>query len=311
VRGRAERIDGNEIVLDGDRRVPFDRAVVATGSRIARTTPGAADHADVLEPATLATMREKLLRSRRVLVLGGGLTGVEVAAEIAESMPDRQVTLVTRALAPALTPGARAHVEKVLARLRVEVVLDTVERIEAGVAQTGARALAFDLAIDTLGFASAAPRFLGGARDAQGRVVTDASLVSRDRADLVLAGDLAAPEGTLAGAPMIRGCQSAMPMGAHAADVAFQSARGEAPRPFAFTPNGFCVSLGRRDGVIDAMGMVLTGRLAVLVKESVCRYTIASMAWQARGWDYRWRPFFGSPRRALPAPAAALRETTA
>jgi len=76
--------------------------------------------------------------------------------------------------------------------------------------------------------------------------------------------------------------------------------------PFAFVPNGFCVSLGRREGVIDAYGMVLTGRLAAWIKEQVVRYTIASMRWQASGTDYRWRPFFGGPRKAVPQLTSTL-----
>lgn len=314
VRGRVDGLRAREVVLTDGRTLPFDQCILATGSRTARTLPGSMAHAHALEPGALAGVRDALQHASRVSILGGGLTGIETAAEIAEAMPTRRVTLVTRALAPSLTPRARAHVERTLRRLGVELALgDGIEAITAGAVQTTGRAIPFDLAIDTTGFASEAPAFLTGARDAIGRVLATPTLASRELEGVVLAGDLATPTGTLAGDPMIRGCQSAMPSGAHAADVAWARARGEAATEFAFAPNGYCVSLGRRDGVVDAYGQVLTGRSAAWVKERIVRYTVQSMDWQARGWDYRWRPFFRSARRrALPAHAgAALTETSA
>ncbi|MFO0682948.1 MAG: FAD-dependent oxidoreductase [Sandaracinus sp.] len=313
VRGRVRDLRAHAVTLEDGRDLPFERCIVATGSEIARGTPGSREHAHALEPGTVAGLRDELSRAQRVAVLGGGLTGVEVAAEIAETTPGKRVALVTRALVPMQTPAARAHIEGVLRRLGVELVLgERVEEIERGRARTSERSVPFDLAIDTLGFASRAPAFLSGPTDAMGRVLTDTTLAMRGRPDVFLAGDLAAPEGTLAGEPMIRGCQSAMPMGAHAADAAWASVRGEPVLPFVFQPNGFCISLGRHEGAIDAYGRVLRRRAAVWVKEGICRYTIAAIRWQARGIDYRWRPFVGRRARALAAlPAASLTEASA
>lgn len=313
VRGRVRDLAPRAVVLDDGRTLPFDRCIVATGSEMARVTPGARAHAHALEPGTIAPLREELAHAQRVVVLGGGLTGVEVAAEIAEAMPSQRVALVSRTLVPMQTPAARAHIETVLRRLGVELVLgERVEEVERGRVRTSERALPFDLAIDTLGFASRAPAFLAGPTDAVGRVLTAPTLAMRGRPDVFLAGDLAAPEGTLAGEPMIRGCQSAMPMGAHAADAAWASVRGEPVLPFVFQPNGFCISLGRHEGAIDAYGHVLRRRAAVLVKEGICRYTLAAIRWQARGVAYRWRPFVGRRARALAAaPAPQLAETSA
>ena len=300
VRGRAVDLLDHALVLEDGRRLPFDRCVVATGSRIAQTTPGSLEHAMALEPDTVPAMRDALARAGRVAVLGGGLTGIEIASEIAEAMPERRVVLVTKTLAPSLTSRARSYVERTLRRLGVELVLGaSIDRVERGLVHVAGEEVAFDLAIDTTGFASAAPAFVGGARDAMGRVIADAAMRMHGAGDVILAGDLAAPDTTHAGAPMIRGCQSAMPLGAHAADAAWASVNGAPVAAFRFVPNGYCVSLGRRDGVIDAYGLVLTGRMAAWIKERIVRFTTAAMVWQSRGWDYRWRPFFGAAPRAL------------
>jgi NADH dehydrogenase FAD-containing subunit len=88
-----------------------------------------------------------------------------------------------------------------------------------------------------------------------------------------------------------------MPMAAQAADNAVAELTGAAPQAFRFGDPGFCVSLGRRDGIIQFVEQggrpreaLLTGRLAAWLKEQVCRYTVWSLHAERRGlWGYRWR----------------------
>ena len=106
------------------------------------------------------------------------------------------------------------------------------------------------------------------------------------------------------------GCVSAMPMGAHAgANIAARISAGRLA-PFCF---GFfirCVSLGRRDGLVqfvDAQDRpterVLTGRAAALVKELICRMTLESVRGELRtGLPLVYWPHGG---RWWAAPAAA------
>jgi NADH dehydrogenase FAD-containing subunit len=92
------------------------------------------------------------------------------------------------------------------------------------------------------------------------------------------------------------GCASAMPMGATAADnlAAWLQGRPTTPHRFAFWMQ--CVSLGRRAAVVQSVtpddrptARVLTGRAAVLVKESVCRFVIGMLrAERTLGGAYRW-----------------------
>lgn len=71
-------------------------------------------------------------------------------------------------------------------------------------------------------------------------------------------------------------CATALPAASHAATCLIAEARGREPRPMRFRFVVQCVSLGRRDGLIQAVRaddtpreLVLTSRTAAHVKEGV------------------------------------------
>ena len=83
--------------------------------------------------------------------------------------------------------------------------------------------------------------------DRLGRLVTDATLTSVDDIRIVAAGDAAAP----AGQPLRMSCQSAMPLGATAADTVLNRIAGANPKPI---DQGFVVqniSIGRRGATVQ------------------------------------------------------------
>src|SRR5262245_40828688 len=79
--------------------LPYDLLVHALGSHgDVDGVPGAREHATAVGDAIgAARLRERLARipSGRVVVVGGGLTGIESATEIASAYPDARVSLVT------------------------------------------------------------------------------------------------------------------------------------------------------------------------------------------------------------------------
>lgn len=90
--GWAERIDaqGQRVFLADGRILGYDRLVYAVGSTSAVTPAGTfsiASHSEAL------TLRTQLTSSKfaSVGVIGGGLCGIELAAEIASARPDLRV----------------------------------------------------------------------------------------------------------------------------------------------------------------------------------------------------------------------------
>jgi NADH dehydrogenase len=101
-------------------------------------------------------------------------------------------------------------------------------------------------------------------------------------------------------------------MGAHVADNVAARVLGRPEAAFRFGDEGLCMSLGRRDGMIQLAKtdgtpreLVITGRLGAWLKEQVCRYTIWSLRSEGRGFlSYRWLKLRGrgAELRAIEGP---------
>src|SRR5262249_31930332 len=116
---------GREVELADGRRLGYDTLVYALGSSgsNAGAVPGAVEHGYPLATADDAErLRERLARDGTGAVVGGGLTGIEAAAELGETRPRGTVRLVTAdRLGPALSERGRRHLRRVFGRLGVDV----------------------------------------------------------------------------------------------------------------------------------------------------------------------------------------------
>jgi NADH dehydrogenase FAD-containing subunit len=197
--GQASAVDvDSRVVTVAGERLPWDRLVLALGSRPDMTTPGAREHAlglDADGAATLAARMPGLAAcGGRVLVVGGGLTGLEAATELAESWPGLRVTMVTRGDAGSgFSDGARRHFGRVCARLGISVIADTsVTRVEPGCLATAREIVPFDECVWAVGFVAAPlPSGLKLARNHRGQVLVDPFLRAIDNPAIHIAGDLA------------------------------------------------------------------------------------------------------------------------
>ncbi len=237
-------VDAHEVeVRGGDgatTRLGFDHLVYALGSTAdTSAVPGAARHAHVLDTGTTTGDLHRALAAApqaRVAVVGGGLTGVETAAEIAATDPDRPVTLVTSApIGAGVSDRGRRHLASVLDRLGVQVLDGTsVARVEeSGLTTTTGQEIPAELVIWTAGLAvpDLAARS-GLATDEDGRVLVDATLRSVSHPEVFAAGDSARPVESV-GAPVRASAYVATIMGAQAGTNLARTLAGKDPRPLA------------------------------------------------------------------------------
>ncbi len=292
----ATRIDApaRRVTLAVGGPIGYDYLIYAVGSGSADPrVPGAAECAYPLasleEAARLRAILDAAPAPAAVTVVGGGPTGIETAAELAEA--GRAVTLVCGAvLGPYLHPRGRRAVAKRLAQLGVTVLAGpgataTAVTRDAVVLSDG-RTLPSMVTIWTAGFGVPDLAARSGLRtDAPGRLLTDETLTSVDDARIVAAGDAATPSGL----PFRMSCQAAGPLGAHAADTVLRRIAGEQPAPVALGFVGQCLSLGRGVGFFQfahkddtARGIHLGGRLGAQLKEFVCWGTVKQLAIEAR-----------------------------
>ncbi|EEY68267.1 pyridine nucleotide-disulfide oxidoreductase, putative [Phytophthora infestans T30-4] len=88
-------IDSNDKESEATSKLKFDYLVLATGSSYSvPIKPDSRDHARSATEAKLQEVRGHIEKAERILVVGGGAVGCEVAAEIKSKYPKKSVTIV-------------------------------------------------------------------------------------------------------------------------------------------------------------------------------------------------------------------------
>ncbi|XP_008428719.1 ferroptosis suppressor protein 1 [Poecilia reticulata] len=129
LQGRVERVDpeGQLVVLQGGREVHYSHLILCTGSD--GPFPGKFNTEASLQDGVTAyeDMVGQIQAADSVLVVGGGATGVEMAAEIKTEYPDKKVVLIHSRIGladPLMAQSVRQQAKEVLLEKGVELVLD-------------------------------------------------------------------------------------------------------------------------------------------------------------------------------------------
>ncbi|MFD5135747.1 NAD(P)/FAD-dependent oxidoreductase [Streptomyces sp. NPDC058378] len=290
---------------DGAGELEYDSLVYALGSGWnSQGVPGTDEHAYEIagRPGALR-LRERLAglgAGAPVVVIGGGLTGLEAATEIAETRPDLDVALAIRGgLGDTFSPKGRQHLRKVLAHLGITVhEHSAVTAVEADrVTTADGTSLPSAATVWTTGFA-VHPIAKATALEVSdtGQIVVDGAMRSVSHPDVYAIGDAALVQGP-GDKPLRMSCASGIPTAWQAADSIAATLTGGKPPTVPLRYFNQCISLGRREGLIQyvtaddrAVRAALTGRLAALYKELVCK----GAAWGVAN------PTFGLPPKRRP-----------
>lgn len=219
----ATRIDtgARSIELASGGTLGYDFVIYAVGSTgaVPESVSDAAGFAypvaELEQAQRLRAALDELHPDAPVTVVGGGLTGIEVATELAEQ--NRRVTLVCGGrLGPPLSDPGRRSVAKTLAKLHIAVLeTDVVTEVRPGAVVFADGAVCPSaLTVWTGGFG--VPGLAAQSRlstDAMGRLLTDETLTSVDDPRIIAAGDCAAPSGE----PLRMCCASPSQLGPQAA----------------------------------------------------------------------------------------------
>ncbi|KAE8389618.1 hypothetical protein BDV23DRAFT_172948 [Aspergillus alliaceus] len=106
VQARALSVQPRHVILDrewqGSRQIPFDYLVVATGTNLVQ--PAGMGRDDKLSSvAYLQNHQNDVKCAKSILIVGGGAVGVQMATDLKEYYPDKEITVVQSR--PQLMPG--------------------------------------------------------------------------------------------------------------------------------------------------------------------------------------------------------------
>ncbi len=287
-------------VLIGQRRIPYDQLVIATGARESYFghDEWAAATLGLKKIDDATTMRRRILvaferaedsddeAERRQLltfvIVGGGPTGVELAgalAELAKAALARdfrhidpttaRIVLVEAGprLLPSFPPRLSAVAARALTRLGVELRLDAkVTHCDCEGAVLDDERIESRTLIWAAGVAaSPAAAWLGIAPARGGRVPVMSDLSLPGNPEIFVIGDTAQVEGQ-GGQPLPGVAPVAKQEGAYVARViAARIAGKRPPAPFRYRNLGNLATIGRKQAVVDFGRLQLTGRFAWLV----------------------------------------------
>jgi NADH dehydrogenase len=253
-----------------------------------------------LAAAATTTDPTRQRRLATVVVGGGGATGVELAGELAEMLPeaakahglapDRPAVRLVEA-GPSILAGSSPELiskaDKILSDLGVEI------RTNAAVAaatEEGFRLEDGELVeggVFVWAGGLKAPEVVAGSglpTGHNGRVKVDQYLRVLDHPDIYAAGDVASVVDPRSGHALPPLAQIALEEGETVAQNLNAELRGRPLEAFTFHDKGFVVSVGTRRGVADIAGITTGGKLAHLLKDAI-EWEYRQSVKRLRGWD--------------------------
>jgi NADH dehydrogenase len=305
-------------LLSAAGRIPYTRLVLALGSRPNDfAIPGLAERAltlysvddaervwaaanDQLAAAGAAPGEAEQRRLATVVIGGGGATGVELAGELAETLPeaarrhglapDRPAVMLVeagRTILAGSSPGLVDRALDILGKLGITVRTNAMiaeatpmgfrlrdgELVEGGLFVWAGGIKAPDIVVGS-----------GLPIGHNGRVKVDQHLRVLDRPEIFVAGDLASVVDPRSGRALPPLAQIALEEGETVANNLDAELDGKPLETFTFHDKGFVVSVGQRRGVAEIAGISTGGRLAHLLKDAIeweYRQTVKHL----RGWD--------------------------
>ena len=263
------------VVLESGDRMRFDYLIVSTGAATNfhgndEAARGATPFRNLEHAMRIqATLRED--RPERVVIVGGGYTGIEVASQLRryswreQPRLDIVVVQLPDSILPKRPEWMQRYMGDQLDRLDVRVKTGcTVEHLDDTVLLSDGEEYRNCEVIWSAGVTVRIP-FLNGSihTDPQGRVKVDEALRASPRCYVI--GDAAHVERDDSGTPLFMASYFAAQQGVAAARNVLQEARGRDPVGYRPRDLGFVVPLANGRGCGNVVGMPVHGRVPVLV----------------------------------------------
>jgi NADH:ubiquinone reductase (H+-translocating) len=316
-------------ITTSQKKIAYDYLVLALGSTTNfLAVPGAVEHAFTLKSLTDARRLKKHLLSKfetadlitdsvrrkqmlRFVIVGGGATGVELAAEIADLfygtvrqlyrdsplLNDVSIVLIEQrqALLARMSPALGAASAKILNQKHIDVRFGlSVRQVSAtAVELSSGEKLATETVIWVAGVKASEVALEGAVRkDATGRLVVEETLQLAGYSEVFAVGDVARFAVAEHNALLPATAQVAVRQAKIAARNITALVKGRRLKSFRYRHAGDLVSIGRWMAVADIRGLFFSGKFAWWLWRTV--YLFKMLSWRKRlkvAVDWTWDLF--------------------
>ncbi|MCW7493808.1 FAD-dependent oxidoreductase [Leptospira sp. 2 VSF19] len=280
----------NAIEIDGNPNfIGYDYLIVSLGSSQIHKIQNVTNSIQSYESTSHFIKKYNEKEILKLGIIGGGLTGIEMASEWKYFHPNSSVFIIDKnEFASSFSAKGKKYLRTYLSQNNIHILekrkIHSINENE--ITFEDQNKISFDCILNCSGFkTSNLPSEAGFTTNGQNQIYVDPFLRSLSFQNVFVAGDSAFLENSI----LRMGCVTALPMGAHIADQIANQMRGKKLSPFLFQFAGRCVSLGRNEGLIQftygddkPKEWIITGKWGALIKELVNRFTIFSLKMEKR-----------------------------
>jgi len=265
-------LEQKEVIFENGETMAYDWLIIALGCVDKyHNIPGAQTYSNSIQ--TLSDTRITYQRINdvapygQVSIIGGGLSGVEIAAELRESRPDLNIRTLDRgpSVLSAFPAKAQKYVREWFQEHDIEMITQAgITHLEKGVIYNRGDEVLSDVVVWTAGIQpSPIVQKLNVEKDPQGRVILDAYHQIPTNPGVFVVGDCAS-------LPFSPSAQAAEGQGKQVAEVLKAIWKGETPKLGLIKLKGVLGSLGKKCGFgLMGKSTVMTGKVPRAIKSGV------------------------------------------
>jgi NADH:ubiquinone reductase (H+-translocating) len=266
-------MEKKQVIIEDQEPVNYDDLVVGLGCEDKyHNIPGADLYTYSIQTIDKSRQTYQALNNlgagATVSIVGGGLSGVELASELIESRPDLRIKLFDRGphILSAFPERLSLFVESWFDKHTIEIIHHSnITKIEQNTLYNGDEAVYSDVIVWTAGVQpSKVIRDMDVEKDGQGRVILTTQHFLPNHDSLFVVGDCAS-------LPFAPSAQLAEAQGEQIVEVLLKKWANE-PLPESFPPmklKGTLGSLGKKQGFGLVGNRTITGRFARLIKSGI------------------------------------------
>lgn len=271
IKGKVSEVSSAYVFIN-KKKIPYDYLVITNGSYYRQLKGVKALVAT--RGSTLALQNRDLINNTRVVIIGGGFIGVELAAEICTVFKEKQVTIINMAdqLLERCSDRARAYASRFLHDRGVRLVLgEKIVRAKNKTLFTDkGTSLQADMVFTCAGIAASADfmkKHFSSTINERGAIKVNANLLVEGTKNIFAGGDVCS----------IVEEKTAQAAEKHA-EIIIRNIRAlEQDKPLTgYVPKKrpMLISLGKSDGILDSSGLFMAGFIPSLMKWYVEKTTM-------------------------------------